>query len=260
MRRQTKQRKRSESILERRRQGRREAVRLLQVTSLSLRKISAAKGISKSVVGELKELLRVKYDDIISNIWRKNGPGRKTVLSEEEERMIVNRLCFAAGRGFTVDHDGIRRIMARVVLDGRRGWRNNLTSDDAVRAFRALHREIASRKAGNKEAEKLKAESRKHFQAFLTVLKNVDRLHPGLFGDPDRIWNVDETAVDATNGNSKKVFCSAASHHGGFAASSGANGPNKHITAMVAVSASGCKTPPFFSYQVSGIWDRGLHY
>ena len=155
---------------------------------------------------------------------------RKPVLSEEEERMIVNRLCFAAGRGFTVDHDGIRRIIAGVVFDGRRGWRNNITSDDAVRAFRALHREISFRKAENKDAEKLKAESREHFQTFLTALKNVDRPHPGLLSDPDRIWNFDETAVDATNGNSEKVFCSAASHHGGFAASSGANGPKTHYS------------------------------
>ena len=147
MRRQTKQRKRSESILERRRQGRLEAVRLLQVTSLSLRKISAATGISKSVFGELKELLRAKDDDTISDMLRTNGPGRKPVLSEEEERMIVNLLCFAAGREFAVDHDGIKRIMAHVALDGRRGWRNNLPSDDAVKAFRARHREITFRKA-----------------------------------------------------------------------------------------------------------------
>ena len=164
MRQQTKKRKRSEPILERRRQVRREAVRLLQVTSISLRKISAATGISKSVVGELKELLRVKDDDAISDTLHTNGPGRKTVLSKEEERMIVNRLCFAAGRGFAVEHDGIKRIMARVALDGRRGWRNNLPSADAVRTFRARHREITFRKAENKDAAKRKSESREHFQ------------------------------------------------------------------------------------------------
>ena len=125
----------------------------MQVTSLSLRKISAATGIYRYVVGELKELLRVKDDDPIFRMLQTNGLGRKTVLSEEEERMIVNRLCFAAGRGLAVDHDGIKRIMARVAWDGRRGWRNNLPSDDAVRASRARHRDITFRKAEKKKLQ-----------------------------------------------------------------------------------------------------------
>ena len=66
---------------------------------------------------------------------------------------------------------------------------------------------------------------------------------------------VDKTAVDATNGNSKKVLCSAASHHGGFAASYGANSPNNHITAVVAV-----RHHYVLSYQISGIWERGLNH
>lgn len=71
-----------------------------------------------------------------------NGPGRKSVLNAEEESMIVERLRFAARRGFAVDRSGIKRIMAGIACDGRQDWRNVMPSDETVRAFRARHREI----------------------------------------------------------------------------------------------------------------------
>lgn len=52
--------------------------------------------------------------------------------------------------------------------------------------------------------------------------------------------------MDATEGHTRKVFSSADFHHGGFIGSSSAQGMSRHIPALVAVSGSGRKPPPFF--------------
>ncbi len=46
-----------------------------------------------------------------------------------------------------------------------------------------------------------------------------------------------------------KVFGSSQTHHGGFVASSSGDESGTHVTAVIAVSASGRKTPPFFIEQ-----------
>lgn len=136
--------------------------------------------------------------------------------------------------------------MARIAADGRRGWKNGIRSDDAVRSFRSRHREITYKKVEDKNASKLRAENRDHVGTFFIALKQIEILHPGLVKDPDRVWNVDETKVDATEAGFRKAFCASSGHHGGFSATSSTSGVDKHITAVVAVSASGRKSTPFF--------------
>lgn len=64
---------------------------------------------------------------------------------------------FAALRGFSIDNDDLKRIMARIAADSPKGWANSFR---AMKQFAHLsrHREIAYRKLENKEAGKLRAE------------------------------------------------------------------------------------------------------
>ena len=65
---------------------------------------------------------------------------RSNVLSIEEERIIVERLKFATSRGFAIDLEGLKSIMARVAADVCPGWKHGVSSDDAVRSFRTAPR------------------------------------------------------------------------------------------------------------------------
>lgn len=187
MRRQTKKRKRTDQIIAKRREGRAKALKLLQTTTYSLREISSRTRVTKSIVGQLKELLKLKdemgIDGLLKAVTLWVGP----FFTDEEERMIVERLCFCASRGFAITQNVLKRIMARIAADGRNGWRNGVPSDDAIRSFRSRHREITYRKIENKEGAKLRAENREHVQTLFTAMEEIERHHPGILKDPDRI-------------------------------------------------------------------------
>ncbi len=68
---------------------------------------------------------------------------------------------------------------------------------------------------------------------------------------------MDETNVSCEFGQRLKVFGSSATHHGGFVSSSATSGSGTHVTAVIAVSASGRKSSPFFivaGKQVMSAW------
>ena len=74
------------------------------------------------------------------------------------------------------------------------------------------------------------------------------------------VLNMDETAVSAEFGQPVKVFGAADTTHGGFRAAP-ESGSGKHITVVVAVSASGRKPLPFYPCweNVMSGWKKPLH-
>lgn len=61
------------------------------------------------------------------------------------------------------------------------------------------------------------------------------------------MWNLDETNVDPDLGKKIKVLCDSSTHHGGSRPAGGGSG--RHVTAVVAASASGKVCPPVFIIQ-----------
>ena len=57
------------------------------------------------------------------------------------------------------------------------------------------------------------------------------------------MWNLDETAVSCEYGKKRKMFGGADTDHGGYAACH-VSKMSRHITAIIAVSTSGLKSPP----------------
>lgn len=171
--------------------------------------------------------------------------GAKHVLTDEEERIVVQRLLFVASRGAAIGYNALRSMMAKVASDGRKGFANDLPSDAAIRSFRARHRELTFRAQENKEIANISAENETHIKPFFDIIAGIGERSEGLLSNPNFIWNLDETAVDATFGKKEKVFTSSKSHHGGYKACSTQYASQKHITAVVCVSASGLCAPPF---------------
>lgn len=69
--------------------------------------------------------------------------------------MIVEHIIRAALHEFAAELDHLKSIMARVSNDGReRSYKDGVPSNDAVRSFRARHRELTYRNTENKELSK----------------------------------------------------------------------------------------------------------
>lgn len=122
---------------------------------------------------------------------------------------------------------------------------NGIPSSDAVRSFRARYREITFRNCENKDTAKLLGENFNHVKSCFDILTSIAAKYPGILQDADCIWNMDETKVDFTFGTRRKAFGASNSHHGVFTAATNTTA-GKHMTAVVAVSASGRRGPPFF--------------
>ncbi len=129
------------------------ALRLLKEGKRSLHDIAQTINVHKS------KLIRIsKFLEKILNPSKVKG-GAPTILTSQEEAMIVQRLIFEAKRGFAVDKDSLKSLMSQISSDGRPTFKTGIPSDDAIRAFRASHREITFRNSENKDKGKFKGES-----------------------------------------------------------------------------------------------------
>eukprot|EP00171_Calliarthron_tuberculosum_P003170 IDg3170t1 len=188
-----------------------------------------------------------------------NRAGRRSVLTQDENEMLKDRITYTASRGFAFDAPILKKTMADIASDGRKGFRSEsgTPSDDSLRYWRACNRDITFRTAENKRSASLIAERHEHVVTFKNAFQSIQEKHANIFSDPDRLWNLDETAVSGEFGKKVKVFGSSGTHHGGSRAQKGGKA-NKHVTAVVAVSASGRKAPPFFIVSGKNVMESWL--
>ena len=96
--------------------------------------------------------------------------GRRTVISQKESELIKKRIKFAAEKGFALSNGDLRKIMTDIASDGRAGFQteSGSPSQDTIRHWRAINRDVTSRKAENKDIAKLKPKSSDMYQLFQT--------------------------------------------------------------------------------------------
>ena len=111
--------------------------------------------------------------------------------------MLLDQIICAASRGFAINDGMLKTLMAKIASDGRPGWKNGIPGPDAIHSFRARHRELAYRNQEDKYNARLKGESYYHVDTVFQVLRRLEISNPGLLQDPDRVWNMDETSIDA---------------------------------------------------------------
>ena len=115
-----------------------QAVNMLRTGKFSHREIARQCTMPKSTWMHIRarlqsiKLYQASPDEIMQAVLP-NSVGRPTVLTLEEENMIVKRITFAAQRGFTLTVPALKTIMAKIAADGRPGWLGRLPCDDAVR-------------------------------------------------------------------------------------------------------------------------------
>lgn len=247
---------RTQSLQERKRKTRDEEERQRRCVALAVlksgEKVSKAvrdSGISRGTADRISNALKSNDTEALSKLMdpESNRAGRRAVLSKVEDNLLKQRMTYAANRGFALDKNTVKSLMAQISTDGRVGFqtRSGIPSDDTLRAWRARNRDVTYRVAENKRTASLVAERYEHVCTFKKALQSVEERHSGIFSDPERVWNLDETAVSPEFGRKVKVFSPSGSHHGGSRAQRGTKS-NKHVTALVAVSASGRRAPPLF--------------
>lgn len=99
---------------------------MLCTTQQSIRNILTATGATKSMIFLLKKEVQNVQGEHLVRLMNLRQMGKKTVLSEEEERMVAQRICYAATRGIAIEHNVIKRITVQMARDGRPGWRNDV--------------------------------------------------------------------------------------------------------------------------------------
>ena len=138
-----------------------QAVNMLRTGKFSHREIARRCSITKSTWMHIRARLQsIKLDqgstDEIMQAVLPNSVGRPTVLTLQEENMIVRCMNFAAQRCFALTVRALKTIMEKIAADGRPGWLSRLLCDDAVRSFRARHHEMTFRNSENKDSANLK--------------------------------------------------------------------------------------------------------
>lgn len=219
---------------------------IIAYPNASVRTISNASDTPSTCVQRLRTAVKKNYKETITQLTNERHRGTQSVLTTDEEKVVVTEIKIAASFGFPIDKN-IRTIMNKIADDGRkRRWKYNVRSDAAIRFYRARNRDITYRKAEHKTFAKLKAERYEHIKIFFDTMMNVEKLHPGITKNGDCVWNLDETAIDFSQGHIKKAFTCSSSRHGAFTGCSSRIGANKHITAVVAVSVAGRMTSTIF--------------
>lgn len=106
------------------RETRKRAVDLLKIGNTSYRAVSEITGVPKSTIGELAACLRTDDSEKLKRLLNpiEHSVGQQSILSNVEEEMIVDRVNFAASRGFSMNHEDLKRTMARIASDGRKTW------------------------------------------------------------------------------------------------------------------------------------------
>lgn len=95
-----------------------------------------------------------------------------------------------------------------------------------------------------------------HMSTHLWQHKNVEEEYPGILQDPDRLWNMNETAGEAEYGRRVKVFLSSKSMMQGRRRNLRESG--KHLTAVLCGIVSGLLTPLFCIVQGKNCMERWL--
>lgn len=206
-------------------------------------------GISPGTANRIKDALDSENTETLNRLMdpASNRAGRRPVISKVEVNLLKQRMTFAANRGFAMDKNTVKTLMAKISADGRSGFRtpSGIPSEDAVRAWRVRNRDMTYRAVENKRTASLVAERYEHVVTFKNALQSIEAKHSGIFSDPDRVWNLDETAVSTELGRKTKAFCPSGSIQGRSRAQRGRKS-SRHDSALVPISASGRRAPPMF--------------
>jgi DDE superfamily endonuclease/helix-turn-helix, Psq domain len=181
----------------------------------------------------------------------KLDPGRPTQLSNEEEKILVERAMLLGSWGFPLTFRDFRELV-KAYLDktGRTTkFKNNLPSKHFVYYFMRRHPELSFRKANNIKRSRAGV-SREEIQEFFAHFTKTVEGVPAC-----NIWNYDETNLRDDPGTEKAIFKKGTKY-----AERVLNTSKSAISIMFCGSAEGEMMPPYVVYKAQNMyesWRRG---
>lgn len=223
---------------------REKALQLLQ-RGISPREVSTQSGVTRTIVYSIRKAITNDETQQLAKLLdpENHFPGRRTVLTSAEQKLVVDKALEAAQQGFAVDCSLMKSIQGKIAAGRENSFTNRVPSSDAIRSFRARHRELAYRASQNVSMARIAAENLTHMGSLKEVILKLRNEFPEVLRDPRKIWNWDETAVCGEYGRKVKCFTSSSSKQGGTRLS--IRDPGKHLTAGLAVAACGNVAPLF---------------
>ncbi|KAJ8050139.1 Jerky protein-like-like [Holothuria leucospilota] len=172
--------------------------------------------------------------------------GRPTVLSQDEESVIVMTLAEVAKWGYPMTHEEIKMTI-KMYLDkqGRKEGRfkNNLPGDEFIRSF-VLRNQLSYRSPGNIK----RARAKVGVEELNNFFKNVREVLVDT--EPANIFNFDETNITDDPGL-KRVLVPR-----GIGRVERVQEHSKSISIMACGSATGLLLPPFVVYKAQNIYEN----
>lgn len=175
----------------------------------------------------------------------KNLLGRPTVLTAEEESIIVERLLIMGRWGFPLNrHDLAHLIKAYLDRVGRSTrFTDNLPGPDFTKGFLKRHPQLTVRVANlikRSRAAVSHQDVHDFFDRYETVVANIP---------PQNLWNYDETNMRDNPGAQQAIFQKGVKY-----AEQVRDHSKSSISMMFCYNALGGSVPPFFLYKGQNVY------
>ena len=185
---------------------------------------------------KVSHIPRQTLSDRIKGKYTKVRGGRKTELTEDEERILVDYCMFMAKCSHLLTVPVVKAFAWAIARKSNQPSRFHATNGSSWKwwqGFKRRHPEISLRKPDNLDRGRSRMNNQIVMDNFFKLLK--DELESiDILDKLEHIFNADETGIDL-NTRSGKVIVSKNSKH----AYSEQKAPRDHITSMVCCSASG---------------------
>nr|CAI5863634.1 unnamed protein product [Callosobruchus analis] len=183
----------------------------------------------------------------IKHPGHKDTCGPSPVLSDEEEKILVNWIIDTASKGFPKKANDLKSSVQKFLNDHPRNnpFKNNRPGDGWVKAFLKRHREISERTSESVSSASA-CVSEKDIRQWFSEVGNYIK-ESGLkdvIADPSRVYNADETGFEI-NPSTGKVFANRGAKNV-YKIDRGA--AKENITVIFAFSASGQISVPMIIY------------
>ena len=193
-----------------------------------------------------------RLSDRIKGKYTKAGGGRKTELTEDEERILVDYCMFMVKCSHPLTVPVVQAFTWAIVRKNNQPSRFHAKNGPSWKwrqGFKKRHPEISLRKPDNLDRGRSRMSNQVAMDKFFKLLKqeleSID-----ILDKPEHIFNADETGIDLNARSGKVIICKNSKH-----AYSEQKAPRDHITFMVCCSASGQVLQPMIIFEKN--WPSG---
>lgn len=208
------------------------------------------KGVSQREVERKCGIPRTTLRNHLKSGSAKRRLGRRSILTEEEERELVGRIVRLAEIGVPLVPKSLRRIVFRYCIDNNIPHKFNTEKEmagyDWYKSFLRRNKTLSQRKSQNlnpARAQKLNPViARDHFTKLDNTLTEL-----GIKNSPERIFNIDEKGCRLTLHHNQLVLAEKGSRRVHLVSNEHA----ENCTVVACVSALGHAVPPMILFKGS---------